>query len=214
VLGGWAIDATSTTGTGVDTVHVYAVNAAGTAIFCGASYGGARGDVGAIYGSRFTNSGYTIAVRGLAQGRYTFIAYAHSTVTNAFDITKVVSNVGVLSNPILTVDVPAANSTVMHSFFLGGWSIDLAAASSTGVNTIHVWAYPVSGGPPVFVGVAPYGADRPDVGAAFGPQFVNSGFNMIVNTLPSGTWDLALSPYSTLNNSFFPATVRRVTVSP
>jgi hypothetical protein len=214
LLGGWAIDATSPSGTGVDTVHVYAVNAAGTPFFCGASYGGARGDVGAVYGSRFTNSGYTIAVRGLAQGTYTFIAYAHSTVTNAFDITNLVSNVTVQSNPILTVDVPAANSTVMHSFFLGGWAIDRASASGTGISTIHVWAYPVSGGPPVFVAVAPYGADRPDVGAAYGSQFTNSGFNLIVNTLPAGTWDLALFPFSTLNNSFFPATVRRVTVLP
>ena len=214
LFGGWAIDTSSPTGTGVDTVHVWAFNAAGTGFFVGAAYGDTRPDVGAIYGSRFTNSGYSMGVRGLAQGTYTFTAFAHSTVTNAFDITKTVSNVTILTNPILTVDAPAANATVMHSFFLGGWAIDYAAASGTGVSTLHVWAYPVSGGPAVFVGVAPYGSDRSDVGAVYGPQFTNSGFNMIVNTLPSGTWDLALFPYSTLNNSFFPATVRRVTVWP
>ena len=214
VFGGWAIDTTSPTGTGIDTVHVWAFNAAGAGFFCGAAYGNARPDVGAIFGSRFTNSGFSMIVRGLPQGTYMFVAYGHSTVTNAFDITKAVPNVIVQTNPILTVDAPAANSTVMHSFFLGGWAIDAASASGTGVNTIHVWAYPVSGGSPVFVGVAPYGSDRADVGAAYGPQFTNSGFNMIVNTLPSGTWDLALFPYSTLNNSFFPATVHRVTVWP
>ena len=214
LFGGWAIDATSPTGTGVDTVHVWAFNSAGNAFFCGAAYGDNRPDVGAIYGSRFTNSGYSMIVKGLAQGTYTFIAFAHSTVTNAFDITKTLSNVNVQCSPILTVDVPAPNSLVMHSFLLGGWAIDRAAASGTGIDIIHVWAFPVAGGPAVFVGVAQYGVDRPDVGAAYGPQFTNSGFNLIVNTLPSGTWDLAVVPHSTLNNSFFPATVRRVTVWP
>jgi hypothetical protein len=31
-------------------------------------------------------------------------------------------------------------------------------------------------------------------------------------TLPAGQWDLAVFAYSTLNNSFFPATLRRITV--
>jgi hypothetical protein len=100
----------------------------------------------------------------------------------------------------------------LRTFHVFGWAIDQASAVGTGVSTVHVWAYPANGGAPQFVGVVEYGFDRPDVGAAFGPQFTNSGFHLLVNTLQPGTWDLAFFPYSTLNNYFFPATVRRVTV--
>jgi hypothetical protein len=215
VLGGWAIDARSSTGTGIDTVHVWAWPAnGGNPIFCGASYNGPRPDVGATYGTRFTNSGYTLSIRDLPTGTYTFIAYARSTVSGSFDNAIARANIVVRSNPLLSIDTPAANATVMHSFLVGGWALDLGASNTTGVNTVHVWAYPVAGGPPVFAGVAQYGVNRPDVGAAFGSQFTNSGYQLIINTLPAGTWDLALFPYSTLMNTFAPAVVRRITVSP
>jgi hypothetical protein len=213
ILGGWAIDARAPTGTGVDTVHVWAWPANGGApIFCGASYGGSRPDVGALYGARFTNSGFTIQVRGLPQGVYTFVASAHSTFTNTFDFNAIASNVTVLANPALAVDYPPQNGTVLRTFHVFGWAIDQASAAGTGVSTVHVWAYPANGGAAQFVGVVEYGSERPDVAAVFGPQFTNSGFHLLVNSLQPGTWDLAFFPYSTLNNYFFPATVRRVTV--
>ena len=74
------------------------------------------------------------------------------------------------TNSLLAIDIPAANSIVLHTFYLAGWAIDYAAAGGTGVSTIHVWAYPVGGGAPQFVGVAQYGDQRPDVAAAYGPQ--------------------------------------------
>jgi hypothetical protein len=215
VLGGWAIDQRSSSGTGVDTVHVWAFPAAGgNPIFCGASYGGSRPDVGAVYGARYSNSGFTILVRGLPEGAYNFIAYAHSTVTGIFDTTNTVSNVTVKAQPLLAIDTPGPNATVPHAFNVGGWAIDYGAASGTGVNTIHVWAAPAGGGSPVFAGVVAYGGARPDVGAIYGAQFTNSGYNLIINSLPAGTWDLFLFPYSTVNNYFFPATQRRVTILP
>lgn len=215
MLGGWAIDERAASGPGVDTVHVWAYPAGGgNPIFCGASYGGPRPDIAAAYGQRFANSGYSMLVRGLPQGVYNFVAYAHSTFSGIFDNTRVISNVSVQSAPILVVDFPGPNATVLHTFNLLGWAIDFASSSGTGVDTVHVWAYPASGGPAQFVGVAGYGADRPDVGAIYGPQFTNSGYYLTINSLPAGTWDLALFPHSTLNNNFFPATVRRVTVLP
>lgn len=214
ILGGWAIDGRGV-GTGVDTVHVWARPAnGGNPIFCGASYNQPRPDVGTAYGARFTNSGYTLLVRDLPTGTYTFEAYAHSTFSGSFDNVITRSNVTVRSNPLLTVDTPGANTTVPHAFVVAGWALDLASSQTTGVSTVHVWAYPAAGGPPVSVGVATYGVARPDVGAAYGSQFTNSGYQLIVSTLPAGTWDLALFPYSTLMNTFAPAVLRRVNVSP
>jgi hypothetical protein len=49
-----------------------------------ATYGLSRPDVGAIFGARFTNSGYTLTAP-LDPGRYTIAAFARSTATGAFD---------------------------------------------------------------------------------------------------------------------------------
>src|SRR4051794_11549707 len=47
-VGGWALDLSATTGTGIDAVHVWAVPVSGPATFLGAAtLGGARADVGA-----------------------------------------------------------------------------------------------------------------------------------------------------------------------
>ena len=216
-FGGWAIDKRTSYLTGMDAVHVYAQPAGGgTPVFIGAAnYGGARPDVGAVYGAQYTNSGFSIIVKGLPQGPYNFTAYGHSLFNGLFDTTHTIPNVTVNASPILFIDTPGPNATVPHTFNLVGWAIDFGAAGgSTGVNTVHVWAYPVGGGPAVFVGAAAYGASRPDVASAYGSQFTNSGFYTTINSLPAGTYDLALFPYSTVNNYFFPATVRRITVSP
>jgi hypothetical protein len=65
-----------------------------------------------------------------------------------------------------------------------------------------VWAYPVGGGAPVFVGVADYRGTRPDVGAFFGTQFAASGYNLQVSALPAGLWDLVVFAHSTVTGVF------------
>ncbi len=92
-LAGWAIDRDAPSGPGVDVLHVWAFPAGGgTPTFVGvASTGGARSDVGAIFGSQFTNSGYSLAVTGLAPGTYQIVVYAHSTVTGTFNQWRVVT---------------------------------------------------------------------------------------------------------------------------
>ena len=98
--------------------------------------------------------------------------------------------------------------------FVGGWAADLDSPSGTGIAVIHVWAYPVepSGalGTPLFLGVAAYGGDRPDVAAVFGDQFRFSGFGITLDDLPPGTYELALFPFSVARNGFLPATVVQV----
>jgi uncharacterized repeat protein (TIGR03803 family) len=216
-VSGWAIDAGAASGTGVSAIHVYATRAGGTQQFLGvAAYGNARSDVGSIFGSEFTNSGYSLTVPYLAPGSYTIAAYAYSTVTNSFSLARSV-NVVVntpASNPLLVVDGPSNNSTVGQSFTVGGWSIDLGAPTGVGTDAVHVYLFPASGSP-IFLGVAAR-TNRPDVAAAFGPQFLASGYVLNVSgmSLPVGNAQVAVYARSTLTQSFNAVATVNVIVNP
>ena len=75
---------------------------------------------------------------------------------------------------------PRSQQDVAQPFVLGGWAADLNATQGTGIATVHAWAYPLAGGPPVFLGAAGYGGARPDVAAVHGEQFRDSGFGLLV----------------------------------
>jgi hypothetical protein len=90
---------------------------------------------------------------------------------------------------------------------LGGWAVDLDAPAGTGIDTLHVWAYPRAGGDPIFVGAATYGGARPDVAAVYGDQFKNSGYGLFVRGLDPGSYDLAVFAWSTAKQDFLPAKV-------
>jgi hypothetical protein len=90
---GWAIDQGAASGTGVDAINIwaFAVSGSGGPFFAGAGgYGFTRSDVGAAFGARFTNSGYSTYVTGLAPGTYDLVVYARSTVTGTFNQSRVV----------------------------------------------------------------------------------------------------------------------------
>jgi hypothetical protein len=111
----------------------------------------------------------------------------------------------------MTIDGPVPDETIRPGSMIGGWALERGAATGTGVDAVHVWAYPIpgSGQSPVFVGAAQYGGARPDVGAAFGSQFTNAGFTLVVPALSPGNYLLVAFPHSTLTNGFeAPATVR------
>ena len=114
----------------------------------------------------------------------------------------------------VTIDAPRDGDVLDQPFLLGGWALDAGAPFDTGVDAVHVWAYPEpgSGRLPVFLGVARYGDARPDVGAAFGPAFAPSAFGLIVSGLAPGTYDLAVFARRTGTRTFAPARVVRVTV--
>lgn len=116
--------------------------------------------------------------------------------------------------PQIVIDVPTPNATVREPFMIGGWAVDLAAAEGTGVTTLHGWAYPASGGAPIFLGATVYGGARPDVAAAHGEQFKDAGFGLIVQGLPAGDYDLALFAWSTETNGFVAPKIVRVRVAP
>ncbi len=119
--------------------------------------------------------------------------------------------------PQVMIDTPAPAGTTVGSFLLAGWAVDLDADADSGVDTVHVWAYPVKGAAhddPIFVGAAAYGGERPDVGALFGERFTRSGYGLMVDNLPPGTYDLAVFAWSTVQNGFVPAKVVRVSRLP
>ena len=114
--------------------------------------------------------------------------------------------------PQVVIDTPTPQQAVGQPFALGGWAADLDAPGGNGIDTLHVWAYPVGSGAPVFVGTATSGLSRPDVAAVHGEQFRDSGYGLIVQGLAPGSYDLAVFAWSRVRGGFVPATLVRVTV--
>jgi hypothetical protein len=112
----------------------------------------------------------------------------------------------------IVIDTPTRQQDVGQPFVLAGWGIDLDDAVGTGIDTLHVWAYPLAGGEPIFVGAAAYGGTRPDVAALHGSRFKPSGYSLTVQGLPPGNYDLAVFGWSTAAGGFAPAKTVRVTV--
>ena len=211
-LAGWGLDFGSGTGSGVDAVHVGVADGRGAPTFVGAVTPGmmSRPDVGAAFGSRFTATGWGLVINGLPGGTYTIAAYLHSTVSGTFNHSQGVRIT--IADPLMSIDTPSPNSTVSkNGFLVGGWALDRGATTGTGVDALHMWAWPVGGGNPIWAGVAAYGGVRPDLGAILGPQFTNCGFNQIV-VLPPGQYDLAVYSHSSVTNSFSTGRLVRINV--
>jgi hypothetical protein len=220
-VGGWAVDQGAASGTGVDAVSFYIFPNDGAAppVFIGVGkYGAARPDVGAILGSRFTNSGFHFTITGMGPGNFVLGAYAHSTVTNSYTIVKLV-HITVNAYALMSIDVPTAEATITSpTFGLSGWAIDRAAASGIGVDTIHVYAYrnPGSGQAAIFLGVATLGISRPDVGALYGSRFTTSGYVLQIDPallgLTPGLYNIVPVAHSTATNTFNNLAIVQVTI--
>jgi hypothetical protein len=91
-ISGWSIDRGAPTGTGVNTIHVWALPTSGApGVLLGvATYGIPRPDIGALFGAQFTNSGYSLTANtsGLAPGPYYIVVFSYSTVTNSFSFAR------------------------------------------------------------------------------------------------------------------------------
>ena len=111
----------------------------------------------------------------------------------------------------MNIDEPAPSATIAGSFQVRGWAVDRGAASGSGVDAFHIWAFPVAGGDVRFVGVGSPVA-RPDIESIVGPQFANAGFLLTGATLPPGTYDLAVFAHSSVTQSFNNWRVVRITV--
>jgi hypothetical protein len=119
--------------------------------------------------------------------------------------------------PQTIIDEPKPSSVASafrrnDPILLAGWAADLDSTVDRGVDAVHVWAYPATGGAPIWIGAPTYGGARPDVTAIYGDRFLNTGYGMTVQGLAPGTYDLAVFAYSTVAGGFAPAKTVRVTV--
>ena len=210
-IAGWALDTGAPSGTGIDTLHVWAIPPSGVPRFVGvATYGVARPDVGAVFGSRFTASGFTLQASGLPPGDVTLAIFAHSLVSGTFDQVRTV-RVTIPDGGAASIDIPRTASRVSVPFAVAGWALD-RQGTGTGVDAVHVWAHPVLGGAPVFLGVAS-AVSRPDVAAAYGdPRFEPSGYALTVSALPPGTYTVAVYAHSVVTGAFSIVRTTQVTV--
>jgi hypothetical protein len=190
------------------------------------SYGLSRPDVAAFFGSgRYTNTGFHFSITGLGPGAYVLGVYGRNTVTGSYSVVKTI-HFTVNANQLMGVSPPIAEYGIIWNVFdVDGWSIDRAVESTaltgTGVDTLHVYAYPNpgSGAPPIFLGVATYGLSRPDVAAVYGgggPRYVPSGFHLSVDRaalgLTSGPYLIVVFSHSTVTNTFNCLAIVRVTL--
>jgi hypothetical protein len=109
-------------------------------------------------------------------------------------------------------DQPANNSIVLPGFTVSGWAIDRGSGGGTGIAAVHVYAYPASGAPPIFLGSATLGDLRPDVAAIFGPAFQSSGFHLTTPAIAPGGYRIVAFALSTVSGTFAIARVADVTV--
>jgi hypothetical protein len=115
----------------------------------------------------------------------------------------------------MTIDTPAAGATTSGAFTISGWAAMPGATTDAGVDTIHVWAVPIAGGAPLFVGVPLVGLSRPDVGTVLGGAYADSGFSLLVETPPPpGTYDLWVFAHSSHTGTFTTWRIVRVIVTP
>jgi hypothetical protein len=75
-----------------------------------------------------------------------------------------------------------------------------------------VWAYPATGGTPLFLGTAALGGVRPDVAAIHGDQFRSAGFTFTAQGLTPGTYDLVVFPWRHVSGGFAVPKTVHVTV--
>lgn len=204
-VSGWAIDKGATSGSGVDAIRVWAWPTSGASpIFLGAAtYGIARPDVGAIFGSAFTNSGFSLVATGLPAGTYEITAYAHSTITDKYDVRLTrVTVIGPVSIPRMWVDLPAQNQNTSQNLVIAGWAVDLAATQTSGVDVVECWAYASGSTTPIWLGYVTINLPRPDVGAAFGAaRFTSSGF-VLNTTLGPGAYTIVVYAHSSVTGTF------------
>jgi uncharacterized protein YkwD len=108
------------------------------------------------------------------------------------------------SQVTMAIDSPAGGADVEGIVTVGGWAIDQASPSGTGVSQVHVYRDGTAGGGGVGLGVASYGGDRPDVAAVYGSQFRYSGYNFSwnSNTASLGDHTLYVYVYSTVSSSW------------
>ena len=98
--------------------------------------------MGAVYGSQFTNSGFSLTAN-FPPGVYLLYIAAFSTVANGFNQAQHITVTVATSQPVIAIEQPAPSSTVAQPFGITGWAIDLGAPVQDGlpgVDRVHIHA--------------------------------------------------------------------------
>jgi hypothetical protein len=117
--------------------------------------------------------------------------------------------------PQVVIDTPSRGAQPLAAdqpFNVAGWAADLDAEGQTGVEAVHVWAYPRNGADPMFLGSAALNGVRPDVAAVYGDRFKSSGYGVTATGLPAGDYNIAVFAWSTVLQGFAPASTVSVKV--
>jgi CSLREA domain-containing protein len=178
-------------------------------------YMGVGGRLAALpIGSHLEGSTFTWQLAAGFLGRYelVFVRERGGVLDARQDVRITVHPQGTFTRAQVVIDTPAREQALDDPFRLTGWALDPASPYSTGISTVHVWAYPVRGGAPTFMGSATPAGRRPDVGAIYGERFQDTGFELDVSGLTPGTYDLAVFAWSDGVGAFLPARVIRIRV--
>jgi hypothetical protein len=113
----------------------------------------------------------------------------------------------------LFLDTPTNSGTVAGPMItLSGWALDVNAPTGNGVDAVHAYAFPVTGGE-IFLGSATF-VPRLDVASHFGQsRFSNSGF-VLTNWLPPGVYNVGVYARSTVTGTFNTVWVVQIRVTP
>ena len=180
-------------------------------MFAGAAtLGLARSDVAAAFGPQFHSAGYRATVQ-LTTGSYALVAFALQSATGTFAAQSAIPITVTAPEPFIFIDIPGSGSISPTSVRVAGWAIETGTVTGTGVDAVHVWAYPAAGGTPLFVGAAVYGTVRPDVASLFGERYLSSGFD-VTGPLPAGSYRVVAFAHSTETNTFRSVSVVQVRV--
>jgi hypothetical protein len=114
----------------------------------------------------------------------------------------------------VAIDGMPNSATLTLPFAMQGWAVNRTALTGTGVDAIHVHAFPAGGGAPTFLGSAAYGATRTDVAAQYGSQFTNSGWSLSVSALTPGQYTIVAYAHNAATGVFDASAARTVTVAP
>jgi hypothetical protein len=141
------------------------------------------------------------------------VFYGHSTRSGAFSAVQAVNVTVRQAQPVIVIDSPSSQVANRTPVQVSGWAVDPAASSGAGVDAVHIYAYPESGAPPIFLGAAVTGFFRLDVAAYLGARFTQSGFSLPAVSLLPGAYTLVVYARSTATGQFF-AQTQRMTIAP
>ncbi len=216
VLQGLAGDPSSTSGTGITAVEVWAdPTAGGASIYLGAATTGLYRPDAAVYGQNFMYSGWERVIRGLSPASYVFRVRAQSSITSMWG-QGLSASTSVVNDPRIYVQSPANNAQVTTPVTVIGAAADLAASSGTGVSDVHVYVRPVGASSQFLAGQTTATLARPDLQGYVGnnSQFLNIGFQLDDLPIPPGEYDLLTYVQSTVSNTATVLVTRITVVTP